>query len=29
MSPFALGDDEPHVLFSLRQDVVVWPLAEL
>jgi uncharacterized protein YqjF (DUF2071 family) len=29
MAPLALGDDEPHVLFSPRQDVVVWPLVEL
>jgi uncharacterized protein len=29
MSPVALGDGEPHVLFSPRLDVVVWPLAEL
>jgi uncharacterized protein len=29
MSPVALPDDEPHVLFSPRQDVVVWPLEEL
>jgi uncharacterized protein YqjF (DUF2071 family) len=26
MSPVPLPDDEPHVLFSPRQDVVVWPL---
>jgi uncharacterized protein YqjF (DUF2071 family) len=29
MAPLALEDDEPHVLFSPRLDVVVWPLAEL
>ena len=29
MSPVALGEEEPHVLFSPRLDVVVWPLAEL
>jgi uncharacterized protein YqjF (DUF2071 family) len=29
MSPVALPDEEPHVLFSPRQDVVVWPLEEL
>jgi uncharacterized protein YqjF (DUF2071 family) len=29
MSPVGLGDDEPHVLFSPRLDVVVWPLSEL
>jgi uncharacterized protein YqjF (DUF2071 family) len=29
MAPVALGDDEPHVLFSPLQDVVVWPLSEL
>lgn len=29
MSPVALPDEQPHVLFSPRQDVVVWPLAEL
>src|SRR5581483_5217935 len=26
LSPVALPDDEPHVLFSPRQDMVVWPL---
>jgi uncharacterized protein YqjF (DUF2071 family) len=29
MAPLALPDEEPHVLFSPRQDVVVWPLDEL
>jgi len=29
MAPLPLPDDEPHVLFSPRQDVVIWPLAEL
>jgi uncharacterized protein YqjF (DUF2071 family) len=29
MAPLALQDEQPHVLFSPRQDVVVWPLAEL
>ena len=29
MSPLALLDEEPHVLFAPRQDVVVWPLQEL
>jgi uncharacterized protein YqjF (DUF2071 family) len=29
VSPVALGGDQPHILFSPRQDVVVWPLAEL
>jgi uncharacterized protein YqjF (DUF2071 family) len=29
MSPVTLGGNEPHVLFSPRLDVVVWPLAEL
>jgi uncharacterized protein YqjF (DUF2071 family) len=29
MAPVSLGDDAPHVLFSARQDVVVWPLVEL
>jgi uncharacterized protein YqjF (DUF2071 family) len=29
MSPLPFLDDEPHVLFSPRQDVVVWPLEEL
>ena len=29
MAPVALGEREPHVLFSPRQDVVVWPLSEL
>jgi uncharacterized protein len=29
MSPVALPDEEPHVLFSPRQDVVVWPLDEV
>lgn len=29
MSPVALPDDEPQVLFAPRQDVVVWPLAEV
>ena len=26
MAPLALADEEPHVLFAPRQDVVVWPL---
>ena len=26
VAPFALGNEEPHVLFSPRQDAVVWPL---
>lgn len=29
MAPLPLPDDEPHVLFSPRQDVVVWSLDEL
>jgi len=29
MSPIPLVDAEPHVLFSPRQDVVIWPLEEL
>jgi uncharacterized protein YqjF (DUF2071 family) len=29
MSPVPLPDEEPHVLFSPRQDVVVWSLQEL
>jgi uncharacterized protein YqjF (DUF2071 family) len=29
MAPLQLGRDAPHVLFSPRQDVVVWPLEEL
>lgn len=29
MSPLPLPDEEPRVLFAPRQDVVVWPLAEL
>ena len=29
MSPAPLPDDEPHVLFSPRQDVVVWTLRDL
>jgi uncharacterized protein len=29
MAPVPLPDDDPHVLFSPRQDVVVWPLEEL
>jgi uncharacterized protein len=29
MAPVALRDEEPHVLFSPRQDVVVWALDEL
>jgi uncharacterized protein len=29
VSPVLLPDDEPHVLFSPRQDVVIWPLQEL
>lgn len=29
LSPVALPAEAPHVLFSPRQDMVVWPLAEL
>jgi uncharacterized protein len=29
MAPLPLPDEEPHVLFSPRQDVVVWPLEEI
>ncbi|HZT90673.1 MAG TPA: DUF2071 domain-containing protein [Gaiellaceae bacterium] len=29
MAPLALPDEAPHVLFSPRQDVVVWPLHEV
>jgi uncharacterized protein len=29
MAPLSLPDEEPHVLFSPRQDVVVWSLAEI
>jgi uncharacterized protein YqjF (DUF2071 family) len=29
MAPLKLPDEEPHVLFSPRQDVVVWPLEEV
>jgi hypothetical protein len=29
MAPLPLPDERPHVLFSPRQDVVVWPLEEL
>ena len=29
LAPVALADGEPHVLFSPRQDVVIWPLEEL
>jgi len=29
MSPLPRLDEGPHVLFSPRQDVVVWPLQEL
>lgn len=29
MSPVQLPDEEPHVLFSPRLDVVVWPLEEI
>jgi uncharacterized protein YqjF (DUF2071 family) len=29
MTPVSLPDHEPHVLFSPRQDVVVWPLERL
>jgi uncharacterized protein YqjF (DUF2071 family) len=29
MSPVTLPEEEPHVLFSPRLDVVVWPLEEL
>jgi uncharacterized protein YqjF (DUF2071 family) len=29
MSPLPLADEKAHVLFSPRQDVVVWPLEEL
>jgi uncharacterized protein YqjF (DUF2071 family) len=26
MAPVELPDDEPHLMFSRRQDVVVWPV---
>jgi uncharacterized protein len=29
MPPLPLADDEPHVMFSPRQDVVIWSLEEL
>jgi uncharacterized protein YqjF (DUF2071 family) len=29
VAPLPLGDEEPHVLFAPRQDVLVWPLVEL
>jgi uncharacterized protein YqjF (DUF2071 family) len=29
MAPVALPDEEPHMLFSPRLDVVVWPLEEI
>jgi hypothetical protein len=29
MAPVALADEAPHVLFSPRQDTVVWPLEPL
>jgi uncharacterized protein YqjF (DUF2071 family) len=29
LSPVALPDDEPHVLYAQRQDTVIWPLVEL
>ncbi|MFL5952606.1 MAG: YqjF family protein [Gaiellaceae bacterium] len=29
MAPLPLTETEPHVLYAPRQDVVVWPLAEL
>jgi uncharacterized protein YqjF (DUF2071 family) len=29
MAPVKLPDEEPHVLFSPRQDVVAWPLQEV
>jgi uncharacterized protein YqjF (DUF2071 family) len=29
VAPVPLPDEEPHVLFTPRQDVLVWPLAEL
>ena len=29
MAPLALPDEPPHMLFSPRQDVVVWPLEQL
>jgi uncharacterized protein YqjF (DUF2071 family) len=29
MSPVPLPDEQPHVLFAPRQDVVVWPLHQL
>jgi uncharacterized protein YqjF (DUF2071 family) len=29
LAPLTLPDDAPHVLFSPRQDTVVWPLREL
>jgi hypothetical protein len=29
MAPLPLPDTEPHLLFSPRQDVVIWSLDEL
>ena len=29
MSPLPLPDEQPHALYSPRQDVVVWPLEEI
>jgi hypothetical protein len=29
MSPVELADEEPHLLFSERQDVVIWSLSEI
>jgi uncharacterized protein YqjF (DUF2071 family) len=29
MAPVELADDQPHALFSPRQDVVIWPLHEI
>jgi uncharacterized protein YqjF (DUF2071 family) len=29
MSPLTLPDEDPHVLFSPRQDAVIWPLDEI
>ena len=29
MSPVPLPDDEPHALYSVRQDVVIWSLTEV
>jgi uncharacterized protein YqjF (DUF2071 family) len=29
MAPVDLPDDAPHLLYSARQDVVIWPLNEI